>query len=137
MKSAAVTTGQQLGGLQNRPYTAAAAAAAASNSNAVQQQQQQQQAVKNTVTSLASMSLRSTVLGTGAPPTNGTAVAVAATSVTPAVQQTTSYSPTPIQRPPGGKGKGAMTNEVVNDDVAAPSAALDVTGSKEKSDVED
>ena len=32
-----------------------------------------------------------------------------------------------------------MTNEVVNDDVAAPSAALDVTGSKEKklSDVED
>ena len=32
-------------------------------------------------------------------------------------------------------GKGAMTNEVVNDDVAAPSAALD--GSKEKSDVED
>ena len=38
-------------------------------------------------------------------------------------------------------GKGAMTNEVVNDDnvAVAPSAALDVTGSKEKklSDVED
>jgi len=102
-------------------------------------QQQQQQAVKSTVTSLASMSLgRNTVLGTGAPPTNGTAVAVAATSGTPAVQQTTSYSPTPIQRPPGGKGKGGMPNEAsVNDDVAAPSAALDVTGSKDKSDVED
>jgi len=138
MKSvASVTSGQQLGGLQNRPYTVAAAGVAASNSNAVQPQQHQQ-AVKNAVTSLASMSLRSTVLGTGAPPTNGTAVAaVAATSGTPAVQQTTSYSPTPIQRPPGGKGKGGMTNENVNDDVTAPSAALDVTGSKEKSDVED
>ena len=34
-------------------------------------------------------------------------------------------------------GKGGMTNENVNDDVTAPSAALDVTGSKEKSDVED
>jgi len=102
MKSATVTSGQQLGGLQNRPYTAVAAAAAASNSNAVQQQQ----AVKNAVTSLASMSLRSTVLGTGAPSTNGTAgTVVAATSGTPAVQQTTSYSPTPIQRPPGGKGQ--------------------------------
>jgi len=83
-------------------------------------------------------SLRSTVLGTqGAPPTNGTVTAVTSS----AVQQTTSYSPTPIQRPPGGKGKGAMTNEVVNDDnvAVAPSAALDVTGSKEKklSDVED
>merc|ERR1712083_1110737 len=125
-------SGQQFGGLQNRPYTAAAAAA--SNSNAVQQQQ----AVKNAVTSLASVSLKNTVLGTGAPSNNGIAeTVVAATSGTPAVQQTTSYSPTPIQRPPGGKGKGAMTKEVVNDDVAAPSTALDVTGSKEKSDVED
>ena len=95
---------QQLGGLQNRQYTAAAAAAVASNSNAVQQQQQQQQAVKSAATSLASMSLRSTVLGTGPPPTNGTAAAVSATAGTPSVQQTTSYSPTPIQRPPGGKG---------------------------------
>merc|ERR1712083_619710 len=133
MKSAASTSQQQqLGGLQNRQYTTAAVA---TNSNSVQQQQQ---AVKSTVTSLASMSLgRNTVLGTGAPPTNGTAVAVAATSGTPAVQQTTSYSPTPIQRPPGGKdfdflGKGGMPNEAsVNDDVAAPSAALDVTGSKD------
>ena len=110
MKSvASVTSGQQLGGLQNRPYTVAAAASAASNSNAVQPQQHQQ-AVKNAVTSLASMSLRNTVLGTGAPPTNGTAVAaVAATSGTPAVQQTTSYSPTPIQRPPGGKGQYRYT----------------------------
>ena len=105
MKSAASTSQQQqLGGLQNRQYTTAAVA---TNSNSVQQQQQQ--AVKSTVTSLASMSLgRNTVLGTGAPPTNGTAVAVAATSGTPAVQQTTSYSPTPIQRPPGGKGMGSL-----------------------------
>ena len=35
-------------------------------------------------------------------------------------------------------GKGGMPNEAsVNDDVAAPSAALDVTGSKDKSDGED
>ena len=100
IKSAAAggPSGQQLGGLQNpRQYTAVAAASAANNAVGVQQQQ----AVKSTVTSLASMSLRSTVLGTqGAPPTNGTVTAVTSS----AVQQTTSYSPTPIQRPPGGKG---------------------------------
>lgn len=67
-----------------------------------QQQQHQQSSVKSTATSLASMSLRNSVLGTGAS-TNGTASA--ATSTAASLQQGASYSPTPIQRPPGGKGK--------------------------------
>ena len=60
--------------------------------------QHQQPAIKATATSLASMSLRGSVLGTSAT-TNGTAP-----TSTPTAQQTTSYSPTPIQRPPVGKG---------------------------------
>ena len=81
------------------------------------------------------MSLRNSVLGTGAS-TNGTASA--ATSTAASLQQGASYSPTPIQRPPGGKGKAAMSSEVV-DDVGGVAATLDVASSKEKklSDVED
>jgi hypothetical protein len=63
-------------------------------------QQQQNQTMK-VATSLASMSLRtSSVMGAGGTTSNGTA----STSTAP-VSQGTSYSPTPIQRPPGGKGK--------------------------------
>merc|ERR1712008_97983 len=97
--------------------------------NQVPPQMQANPYVKPEMKSVASTSQQQQLGGlqnrqytTAAVATNGTAVAVAATSGTPAVQQTTSYSPTPIQRPPGGKGKGGMPNEAsVNDDVAAPS----------------
>ena len=66
---------------------------------------QSQPSIKGTATSLASMSLRNSVLGTGA-----TVVANGATVTSaPTGQQTvTSYSPTPIQRPPGGKGTAVL-----------------------------
>ena len=76
-----------LSGLQGRQFTG--------NST----QHQQPTSIKSTATSLASMSLRGSVLGTSSATTNGTAP-----TSTPAAQQTTSYSPTPIQRPPVGKG---------------------------------
>lgn len=74
-----------LGGLQGRQFNSGSTG------------QHQQPAIKATATSLASMSLRGSVLGTNAN-TNGTVSTSAQ-----AVQQTASYSPTPI-RPPGGKG---------------------------------
>lgn len=80
------------GSLQGRQFSSAPNTAGVSGNGT----QQQQAAVKATAVSLASMSLR---VGSGAT-TNGTAPTSAA-----AVQPSTSYSPTPIQRPPGGKGK--------------------------------
>jgi hypothetical protein len=83
--------------------------------------QHQQPAIKATATSLASMSLRGSVLGTSAT-TNGTAP-----TSTPTAQQTTSYSPTPIQRPPVGKGKSTL-----NTDKADDAPPVDVVGIKDK-----
>ena len=92
----ASTVAQQLAsGLQAQRQFSATNAGPGSNGG-----QSQPPSIKGTATSLASMSLRNSVLGTGATVTNGATVTSA-----PTVQQTvTSYSPTPIQRPPGGKG---------------------------------
>lgn len=123
----ASTVAQQLAsGLQAQRQFSATNAGPGSNGG-----QSQPPSIKGTATSLASMSLRNSVLGTGATVTNGATVTSA-----PTVQQTvTSYSPTPIQRPPGGKGKATL--EPVED---SPTVTLDVAaGVKEKklSDVED
>ena len=93
----ASTVAQQLAsGLQAQRQFSATNAGPGSNGG-----QSQPPSIKGTATSLASMSLRNSVLGTGATVTNGATV----TSATTVQQTVTSYSPTPIQRPPGGKGK--------------------------------
>merc|ERR1712020_116557 len=99
-----------LSGLQGRQFTG--------NST----QHQQPTSIKSTATSLASMSLRGSVLGTSSATTNGTAP-----TSTPTAQQTTSYSPTPIQRPPVGKGKSTL-----NTDKADDAPPVDVVGIKDK-----
>ena len=91
--------GQQLGGLQNRQFSASGSGAGGGGGVAGSNGQSQA-SMKGTATSLASMTLRNSVLGTAGATTNG---AVATSTVT-AQQAVTSYSPTPIQRPPGGKG---------------------------------
>merc|ERR1712113_1023585 len=85
--------------------------------------QSQPPSIKGTATSLASMSLRNSVLGTGATVTNGATV----TSATTVQQTVTSYSPTPIQRPPGGKGKATL--EPAED---SPTVTLDVAAGVKK-----
>lgn len=111
------SSGQQLGNLQNRQYAVAPSSTG--------QQQQQSQSVKATATSFASMSLRNSVLGTvAAASTNGSAPAAVSSSAT--VPQSTSYSPTPIQRPACSKGKPGLGD----DDV-------DVSSDKKLSEVED
>ena len=92
--------GQQLGGLQNRQFSASGSGASGGGGGG--SNGQSQASMKGTATSLASMTLRNSVLGTAGATTNG---AVATSTVT-AQQAVTSYSPTPIQRPPGGKGIG-------------------------------
>lgn len=119
------SSGQQLGNLQNRQF----AAGSASTSTG---QPQQSQSVKATATSFASMSLRNSVLGTvAAASTNGSAPAVSSAA---AVQQSTSYSPTPIQRPPCSKGKTAIGGE---DDTGSLDVSNSVSAETKLSEVED